>query len=152
MRGGWTGATGVCALVLTACSQSATDGGGASVAPPDACPDVRLAPGAVAASIAFGYDARAVATGEGAGVRLCLQGFPNKSVSVTAPPGVEVSPATLTTGGTGKDVLMLTVTARSGPGGALAVQLEDAGGHVAARSGGPSVVVDGTTWRLAKQP
>ncbi len=122
------------------------------MAPPDECPDVRLAPGAVGASIAFGYDGKAVVTGEGVAVRLCLQGFPNKSVSVTAPPGVEVSPATVTTGGTGKDVLMLTVTANSGSGGALAVRLEDSSGHVAARSDGPSVVVEGATWRLAKQP
>ena len=122
------------------------------MAPPDGCPDVRLAPGAAATSIAFGYDGRAVATGEGMAVRLCLQGFPNKSVAVTAPSGVEVSPASVTSGGTGKDVLMLTVTATSGPGGALAVRLEDPSGHVAARSGGPSIVVDGTMWRLAKQP
>lgn len=122
------------------------------MAPPDGCPDVRLAPGAVATSIAFGYDTKAVASGEGVGMRLCLQGFPNKSVSVTAPPGVEVSPATVTTGGTGKDVLTLTVTTRSGSGSALAVRLEDPSGHVAARSAGPSVVVEGTTWRLAKQP
>jgi hypothetical protein len=106
----------------------------------------------VAASIAFGYDDKAVATGEGMAVRLCLQGFPNKSLSVTAPSGVEVSAANVTTGGTGKDVLMLTVTAKSGAGGALAVRLEDSSGHVAAQSDGPSVVVEGATWRLVKQP
>ncbi|WP_406832017.1 hypothetical protein ABEG17_04105 [Pedococcus sp. KACC 23699] len=160
-RGGWAKvATGLCAVALSACSSPGIDGGATRVATSvttqvtttDDCPDVRLAPGAVAASIAFGYDGKPVATGQDAEVRLCLRGFPNKSVIVTAPPGTEVSPAGATTGGTGSDILTFTVSAKSGSGGALGVLLRDSSGHQSADSGGPSVVVEGATWRLAKQP